>query len=152
MPELPEVETIKNELSPHIIGRRFTGVTVCDTKPVKQPSVEEFRRKLKGQSINDLERRGKYLIFRLSSGETLVIHLKMTGALLLNPKQPDGYARVIFRLDDGSQLAFTDRRRLGALWLLENELAVTGKLGPEPLAPEFTVETLAKRLHKRRHR
>lgn len=149
MPELPEVETIKKELSPHVISRRFTDIIVSDAKPVKQPSVEEFRRKLKGQSINDLERRGKYLIFRLSGGSVLVIHLKMTGALLLNPKQPDGYARVIFHLDDGSRLVFTDRRRLGALCLLENELAVTGKLGPEPLAPEFTVETLAKRLHKR---
>ncbi len=149
MPELPEVETIKKELSPHVIGRRFTDVIVCDAKPVKQPSVEEFRRKLIGQSINDLERRGKYLIFRLSSGKALVIHLKMTGALLLNPKQPDGYARVIFHLDNNSQLVFTDRRRLGALWLLENEQAVIGKLGPEPLTPELTVETLAKRLHKR---
>jgi formamidopyrimidine-DNA glycosylase len=149
LPELPEVETIKKELSPHVISRRFTDIIVSDAKPVKQPSVEEFRRKLKGQSINDLERRGKYLIFRLSGGSVLVIHLKMTGALLLNPKQPDDYARVIFHLDDGSRLVFTDRRRLGALCLLENELAVTGKLGPEPLAPEFTVETLAKRLHKR---
>ena len=149
MPELPEVETIKNELSPHIISRRFTDVTVCDAKPVKQPSVDEFRRKLTGQSINNLERHGKYLIFCLSSGSMLVIHLKMTGALLLNPKQPDGYARVIFHFDNHNQLVFTDRRRLGALWLLENELTVTGKLGPEPLAPEFTVQTLAKRLHKR---
>jgi len=149
LPELPEVETIKNELSAHIIGRRFTDIIVSDTKPVKQPSVEEFRRKLKGQSINDLERRGKYLIFRLSGGSVLVIHLKMTGALLLNPKQPDGYARVIFQLDNNNRLVFIDRRRLGALWLLENELTVTGKLGPEPLAPEFTVAILAKRLHKR---
>jgi formamidopyrimidine-DNA glycosylase len=149
LPELPEVETIKNELSPHVIGRRFTDVTICDAKPVKRPSVDEFRRGLIGQSINDLERRGKYLIFRISSGAALVIHLKMTGALLLNPEQTDRYARVIFRLDDGSQLVFTDRRRLGALWLLENEQAVIGKLGPEPLDPEFTAQTLAERLHKR---
>ncbi|MGB8706573.1 MAG: DNA-formamidopyrimidine glycosylase [Dehalococcoidia bacterium] len=149
MPELPEVETIKNELSAHIIGRRFTDIIVCDAKPVKQPSVEEFRSGLIGQSINDLERRGKYLIFRLSGDNVLVIHLKMTGALLLNPKQLDGYARVIFHLDNGSQLVFIDRRRLGALWLLENEQSVIGKLGPEPLAPSFTAETLAERLHKR---
>jgi len=149
LPELPEVETIKNELSPYLTGRKFADVTVNDAKPVKRPSVEEFRRKLIGQSINHLERRGKYLIFRLSSREALIIHLKMTGALLLNPRQPDGYARVIFHLDDGSQLVFTDRRRLGALWLLENEQAVTGKLGPEPLDPGFTVETLAERVCKR---
>jgi formamidopyrimidine-DNA glycosylase len=149
LPELPEVETIKDELSPHIIGRRFTDVTVCDAKPIKQPSVEEFRRKLIGQSINDLERRGKYLIFRLSNGKTLVIHLKMTGALLLNPKQLDGYARVIFQLDNNNRLVFIDRRRLGALWLVKNEQAIVGKLGPEPLTSEFTIETLTQRLHKR---
>ena len=146
MPELPEVETIRSELSPHIVGRQFTGVTVCDAKMVRQPSVKEFRRKLVGQRINGLERRGKYLIFRLSSGEALIIHLRMAGALLLNPEQTDHHSRVIFHLDNCSQLIFTDRRRLGAVWLLENEQAVTGKLGPEPLTPEFTAETLAKRL------
>jgi formamidopyrimidine-DNA glycosylase len=149
LPELPEVETIKNELFTHVIGRRFANVTVCDAKPVKQPSADDFRRGLIGQSIKGLERRGKYLIFHLSGGNALVIHLKMTGALLLNPKQPDGYARVIFHLDDGRRLVFTDRRRLGALWLLENEQAVVGKLGPEPLDMEFTVESLAERLCKR---
>lgn len=148
MPELPEVETIKSELSSHLIGRRFTDVTVRDAKPVKQPSVSDFQRGLVGQSITDLERRGKYLILHLSGGNALVIHLKMTGALLLNPEQTDG-ARVIFNLDDGSRLVFTDRRRLGALWLLEDEQTVVGKLGPEPLEMEFTVETLAGLLCKR---
>ncbi|MCJ7515326.1 MAG: DNA-formamidopyrimidine glycosylase [Dehalococcoidia bacterium] len=149
MPELPEVETIKNELSPHIIGRRFINITVCDAKPVKQPSVDDFRSKLAGQSINGLERRGKYLIFHLSSGNVLIIHLKMTGSLLLNPEQTDRYARIVFHLDDGGRLIFTDRRRLGAMWLLENELAVIGKLGPEPLDSEFTFQTLSERLSKR---
>jgi formamidopyrimidine-DNA glycosylase len=149
LPELPEVETIKNELSPYITGRRFTEVTVCDAKLVKQPSVDEFRRKLIGQCINRMERRGKYLIFRLSGGATLVVHLKMTGSLLLNPELKDRYARVIFHLDDGSRLIFNDRRRLGALWLLEDEQTVTGKLGPEPLDTEFTVDTLAERLRQR---
>ena len=148
MPELPEVETIRSELSPHIIGRRFTGVTVCDAKMVKQPSVKEFRRNLVEQKINSLERRGKYLIFRLSSGNVLIIHLKMSGALLLNPEQADRHARVIFDLDNSSHVVFTDRRRLGALWLVENEQSIIGKLGPEPLTPEFTAKTLAERLQK----
>jgi len=148
MPELPEVETIKSELYPHIIGRRFTEVTVLDAKLVRQPSAEEFRQKLTGQKINNLERRGKYLIFQLSSGEVLIIHLKMSGALLLNSEQADRHARVIFNLDNGSQVIFTDRRRLGALWLVENEQSIIGKLGPEPLTPEFTTKTLAERLQK----
>jgi formamidopyrimidine-DNA glycosylase len=148
MPELPEVETIKNELSPYLIGRRFTDVIFYDAKLVRQASVEEFRRKLIGEKINSLERRGKYLIFHLSGSIVLIIHLKMSGALLLNPEQTDRHARVIFQLDNGSQLIFTDRRRLGAIWVMENELPIIGKLGPEPLTPEFTAELLAKRLQK----
>jgi formamidopyrimidine-DNA glycosylase len=148
VPELPEVETIKSELSPHIIGNRFTGVTICDAKPVRQPSVEEFRKNLIGKRIISLKRRGKYLIFQLSGSVALVIHLKMSGALLLNSGQADRHTRVIFHFDNGSQLIFTDRRRLGSIWLTENEQLITGKLGPEPLTPEFTAETLTKRLHK----
>ena len=150
MPELPEVETIKNELSPCIVGWKFTGVTIHDAKLVRQPPVEEFRQKLLGQKVDSLQRRGKYLIFHLSGSEVLIIHLRMSGVLLLYPKQPDKYARVVFHLDNGSQLIFADRRRLGALWLVEEEQAIVGKLGPEPLAAEFTFETLARRLQKHR--
>ena len=89
MPELPEVETIRNELSPHIIGRRFTGIIIYGARLVRQPPVEELCQKLIGQRINSLNRRGKYLIFHLSSSEVLIIHLRMAGALLLNPEQPD---------------------------------------------------------------
>ena len=148
MPELPEVETIKNELAPHVVGRTFTGVTICDAKPIKQPAPEEFCRKLIGQRINSLERRGKYLIFHLSGGQVLIIHLRMTGALLLNPEQDDRYTRGIFHLDNGKQLVFTDRRRLGAIWLADDAKSVTHKLGPEPFDPHFSAETLAKLLQK----
>ena len=150
MPELPEVETIKNELSPHIIGQKFTSVTVYDARAVLQPSVEEFCQKVPGKKVKSIERRGKYLIFHLSSGQALIIHLRMSGALLLNPEQQDKYARVAFQLDSGSQLVFTDRRRLGVIWLVDDERAIVGKLGPEPLSLEFTDETLANRLQKHR--
>jgi formamidopyrimidine-DNA glycosylase len=149
MPELPEVETIKRELSPHLTSRRFTDITICDAKLIKNPAVAEFRRRLKGQTISGLERRGKYLIFRLLGGSTLVIHLKMTGSLLLNPNRTDRYARVIFDMDDGGRLVFTDRRRLGAIWLVTNEGAVIRKMGPEPLESSFTVESLATHLGRR---
>ena len=148
MPELPEVETIKNELSPHIIGSRFSKITVLDAKLVRCPSVEELCRQLVGQKINSLQRRGKYLIFHLSGGEVLIIHLKMSGSLLLNPEQLDRHARVIFDLDNGNRIIFTDRRRLGAVWLVENEQSIIGKLGPEPLTPAFTSHTLAERLQR----
>ncbi len=148
MPELPEVETIKNELSPQIIGRRFADVTVCDAKIVRNPSVEELCQKLTGQKINSLERRGKYLLFRLSGNEVLIVHLKMSGALLLSTEQTDRYARVIFHLDNGNRLIFTDRRRLGNIWLVKDERSIIGKLGTEPLNPEFTPKALAERLQK----
>ena len=150
MPELPEVETIKNELEPYITGRQFTSITVCDAKPLRQSSVEEFCHKLAGRRIERLKRRGKYLIFQLSSGEALIIHLRMTGTLLLNPEHPNRYVRLIFGLDDGSRLMFTDRRRLGVVWLAENEQSVVGKLGIEPLVSEFTADRFIGFLRKRR--
>jgi formamidopyrimidine-DNA glycosylase len=102
-----------------------------------------------GQQIKSLERRGKYLLFHLSSSQALIIHLRMTGALLLNPEQQDRYARVIFHFDDGSRLTFTDRRRLGAIWLTGDVKTITHKLGAEPLEAHFTAETLARLLRKR---
>ena len=88
MPELPEVETIKNELAACIVGKQFHDVTIYDDKPVRRPSPEEFHRRLIGQRIKSVGRSGKYLLFHLSNGNTLIIHLRMTGALLLNPKNP----------------------------------------------------------------
>ena len=87
MPELPEVETIKNELAPWVVGQSFTQVTILDTELVCGGSAEEVRRGLIGQKVESLERRGKYLIFHLSNGRSLIIHLRMTGSLLLNPKE-----------------------------------------------------------------
>jgi formamidopyrimidine-DNA glycosylase len=149
MPELPEVETIKNELEPHLVGRSFLEVSLGWPPLVKRPSPEEFCQQLTGQPVSRLGRRGKYLIARLGKG-ALIIHLRMTGALLLNPPQPDPWARACFRLDDGSELVFSDRRKLGALWLVEDEEEVVGKLGPDALAPDFTAQVLAQRLRGRK--
>jgi formamidopyrimidine-DNA glycosylase len=149
MPELPEVETIKNELLPRILGRQIVGVSVHDDKPIRRISSVEFSRKLRGQKINGLERRGKYLIFHLSKN-VLVIHLRMTGNLLFNPKKEDRFIRVVFHLDDGGKLVFSDRRRLGVMWLSEDEKEIVNKLGPEPLAPDFTSGILGQRLKGRK--
>ncbi|MFQ5825776.1 MAG: bifunctional DNA-formamidopyrimidine glycosylase/DNA-(apurinic or apyrimidinic site) lyase [Dehalococcoidia bacterium] len=149
MPELPEVETIKNELEPHLVGRSFSEVSLEWPPLVKHPSPEEFCHQLTGWHVTGLNRRGKYLIIRLEK-RALIVHLRMTGALLLNPPQPDPWARARFRLDDGSELVFSDRRKLGALWLVEDKKEVVGKLGPEPLAPSFTAGVLAQRLRGRK--
>ena len=151
MPELPEVETTKNELVPHIIGHRITGVTLFWDGVVRQPAVEEFCLRLMGQEITGVARRGKYLILSLSSGEALIIHLKMSGSLLIKPAsaQPDKYTRAILYLSNENQLQFRDPRKLGAIWLVEDKNTVIGKLGPEPLEADFTPQLLAQRLSKR---
>jgi len=148
MPELPEVETIKNELSPWVVGQSFTQVTIFDTKLVSGGSAERVRRGLIGQKVESLGRRGKYLIFHLSNGKSLIIHLRMTGVLLLNPKGVDCYARAVFHLSNGHRLVFSDRRRLGLIWLVDDTKAVVGKLGPEPLDESFTPDTLGQRLSR----
>jgi len=148
MPELPEVETVKNELAPHIIGRGISGVTLFWDGIVKKPSVEEFCSRLIGQKITKIERRGKYLILSLSGGGVLIIHLKMSGSLLLKP--PDRFTRAIIQLDGGTKIYFRDPRKFGAMWLVENKNTIITKLGPEPLEAEFTPEVLARRLSKRK--
>lgn len=150
MPELPEVETIKNELAPWIVGQSFTQVTILDEKLVESGSSEEVHRGLLGQKVESLKRRGKYLIFELSSGRSLIMHLRMTGSLLLNPREVDRYARAVFHLSNGNRLVFTDRRRLGRIWLVDDADAALGKLGPEPFCEGFSAEVLGQRLSRHR--
>ena len=153
MPELPEVETIVNDLRPELVGHRFTGVSISWPRMVLQPSASEFQRRLPGQLIKEIARRGKYLVFRLDSGEALILHLRMTGSLLLKRKgkrhsEPYSYITAIFGLDNGTELIFTDRRKLGTVSLVQNEAELDAKLGPEPLEPSFTTGVLTERLGK----
>jgi len=148
MPELPEVETIKNELSPWVVGQSFTEVTILDAKVVCGGSAEEVRRGLIGQKVESLDRRGKYLIFHLANSRSLIIHLRMTGVLLLNPRGVENYARAGFHLSNGHRLVFSDLRRLGLIWLVDDANTVVGKLGPEPLDESFTPGILGQRLSR----
>ena len=151
MPELPEVETIKNELLPYIVGHRVTGVTLFWEGIVRQPSVQEFYSRLIGQRITGIGRRGKYLIFGLSSAEALIIHLRMTGSLLLKPASAelDKFIRAILYLDNETGVYFRDPRKFGAMWLVEDENTIVGKLGAEPLEADFTPQLLAQHLNNR---
>ena len=153
MPELPEVETIVNDLRPRIEGRRFTSVSIYCPEMVHHTSVEELKRRLPGQVIKEIARRGKYLIFRLSSGAALIIHLRMTGSLLLRRKgeqrtESGPYVRAVFSLDNSTELLFTDRRKLGTISLVKDESEEIGKLGPEPFDSSFTSKALAERLSR----
>ncbi len=152
MPELPEVETVKNELTPHIIGRKLTGITFFWEGIVKQIPAAEFRSRLIGQEITGLDRHGKYLVFTLSGDDLMVMHLKMSGSLLVSrdAAEPPKYTRAIIHLDEGTNIIFRDPRKFGAMWLVGDRRTITDKLGPEPLEADFTPAVLAQRLHARK--
>ncbi len=142
MPELPEVETIRNELLPYVLGCTITGVDLFWERIVRKPSLEEFRSRIVGQRIDGISRRGKYLFFNLGGGGVLVMHMKMTGSLLVDPSDTR-FTRAILYLDNGAALHFWDPRKFGVMWLDSNDSAVSAKLGPEPLDDGFTPEVLA---------
>ena len=132
MPELPEVETIKRDLEKVILGKKITEVYVRNSTVIRQPSVLGFKKGLKGARIKNILRRAKVLILELSSGRSLVIHLRMTGQLVY----PGGSknSRVAFHLSDGKILDFNDQRLFGELRLLDDwhSLKFIQGLGPEP--------------------
>ena len=152
MPELPEVETIRNELIPYIVGHKLAGITLFWEGIVKKPSVEDFRSRLVGQKITGLARQGKYLIIGLTSDDLLVLHLKMSGSLLLSQDSspPPKYTRAIIHMDKGINVFFRDPRKFGAMWLVKDSGSVTGRLGPEPLEADFTPQVLSQRLKNRK--
>jgi formamidopyrimidine-DNA glycosylase len=150
MPELPEVETIKNELLPYVIGRSISGVTLFWERMLRQPSLAEFYCRISGQKITRITRRGKYLIFSLSSGDFLIIHLKMSGSLLIGKDTPPRYTRAAIHLDDGTSIFFRDPRKFGKMQLVVDISVILNKLGPEPLESDFTPQLLAQRLSKRK--
>lgn len=150
MPELPEVETIKNGLAPRVVGRRILRANLPWPGQVRRPSPDEFRRDIAGQIVEGVRRRGKYLIVDLSGPLTLVVHLKMTGCLLVRPweAEPLPHTRAILCLDNSTSIHFLDQRKFGGMWLVENESQVVGRLGIEPLDHAFGAEALRELLRK----
>ncbi len=156
MPELPEVETIRAKLEPHLVGRRFDRVEIADSRLVRPFEPPVVAAELEGERVSALERRGKYLIVRFESGRALLIHLRMTGSLRHaagGALGEDAYRRAVVRLDDGSDVAYRDVRRFGTWLLLEpGELDpyLGDRVGVEPLGRAFTSRRLAHRLEHRR--
>jgi len=156
MPELPEVETIVRTLrrgngaSP-LPGQRIERVTIRWPRHIAKPSVGSFRRRIRDRDIIDVRRRGKYFVFPLDHG-TLLIHLRMSGDLQLTERgTPSGpYDRTVFHLKSGQQLRFSDARKLGKVFLLDDPETLLGKLGPEPLDADFTPRVLSARLASHR--
>ena len=160
MPELPEVETIVRGLRAPLVGRQVTGVRVgwenlvARPRPelAEGPAVEEFERGLVGQRILGLKRRGKYLVFALSGGGSLIVHLRMTGRLMIKDSgdELDKHDHLIFELDDGRELRFNNVRKLGRVYLVDDEDEIVGELGPEPLDDDFAAADFAALLSVRR--
>jgi formamidopyrimidine-DNA glycosylase len=162
MPELPEVETYVRELTPDLRGRTVTGVVIRWPRIIAAPGPDEFTRDIVGQRFASFGRRGKYMRFGLvrsshgageeESGDTLIVHLRMTGKLQIRAggAEPGKHTHLILDLDDGRQLHYTDPRKFGRIWLVPDPEPVFYKLGPEPLGDEFTPAAFAARLHGRR--
>jgi formamidopyrimidine-DNA glycosylase len=156
MPELPEVESVRMQLEPALVGRRFERVTIDDARLVRPYDPAEVAAELEGERVEAVERRGKYLVVRFESGRVLLIHLRMTGSLLHAPGgslPDDPHQRAVVNLDDGSDVAYRDVRRFGT-WLLlepgEAEPYLGARVGDEPLDALFTAARLGQRLADRR--
>ena len=151
MPELPEVENIRLTISPRLLGRKIAGIEIYIGRVIKWPAVEDFAQGLSGSTITGISRRGKYLIFNLDNQRFLVVHLRMTGALIISPEQPP-YSRIKFALSDGGCLWYTDVRTLGTLHLLnqgENIIKGLQTLGPEPFRGQLKRQYFAAALKNR---
>ena len=148
MPELPEVETICRSLRCHVEGNIIRDVEVRLSRMVKCPSPEDFRAILVGRKIHSLERRAKYMLFHVTDGWVLVIHLRMTGRLCYvhQGSVRDAYTRIVFHLNNGDALTYADTRTLGTLYAIKSDeiWRISGlvNMGPEPLSASFTVAYL----------
>jgi formamidopyrimidine-DNA glycosylase len=147
VPELPEVETIRRQLAPALTGRRIQSVRVLDPRWCEPAPPEAIEDALKGRVIEEVGRRGKYLILSLEDDVHLVMHLRMTGNLLIaNDDEEPAHLRVDIRLDDGKRLLFVDVRRFGTGDVLLGGDALAdyfgSRLGVEPLSADFTADAL----------
>jgi len=154
MPELPEVETIRRGLAEAVRGRRIVGIrmTPAGERLLRGVPTEAFLARVRGRRIDDIRRRGKYLLFALDDGATFVAHLRMTGRFEVEPGDaPDGpFFRAALQLDDGRELRWRDARRFGTWAICDEPAALDARLGPEPLDEDFTIDRLAGALAGRR--
>jgi formamidopyrimidine-DNA glycosylase len=142
MPELPEVETIRRQLAPHVEGRTIAHAEILDLRWTRPDPVGPVRDRLTGARVQRLERRGKYLIWALSDDAHLLMHLRMTGTLLYDPDPEPLHTRVRLALDDGHRVVYVDPRRFGTGLLLAGAEAraayLAARLGAEPFTAAFT--------------
>jgi formamidopyrimidine-DNA glycosylase len=145
VPELPEVETIRRHLAPYVEGLTLDRLEILDARWCLPLAPDELSAALEGRRVERLSRRGKYLVFELEDDAYLLLHLRMTGTLLVDPPGAPPYVRVWMRLGDRA-VAFTDPRRFGtgelALGPEALEAFFAARLGVEPLSDAFTTAHL----------
>ena len=156
MPELPEVETVRRVLESQLKGRSIQKITVENPCVIARPGADEFCSLLTGQGIAALSRRGKFLILKLESGDRVILHLRMTGCLLVAPPEypAEKHTHLRLHLSDGNELRFSDMRRFGRFWLIRKGESDTysgiDKLGLEPFDTGLDAEYLRAHFGKSR--
>lgn len=146
MPELPEVETVRRQLEPVLIGHAIRDLWVSPDAPalIRGLTLEQFRDGVLGRPVLGVRRRGKWLILQLADDLAFIIHLRMTGRILVRAPNdpPDPFMRARITLDNGLELRWCDVRKFGTWNLAVNLAEVTGSMGPEPLSPEFSAAAI----------
>ena len=156
MPEMPEVETIRRIIEPQLAGQTILAVSVGNPQIIAYPDAALFTGRLTGQTVQGMSRRGKFLTIHFESGDRVVVHLRMTGQLLVMPEDEpiEKHTHLTVELSGGKQLRYIDVRRFGRFWYLQaaEEDCVTGqgKLGLEPLDAALTPLYLKQKLGKRK--
>lgn len=162
MPELPEVETVRRGLAPVVEGEVIAQARV-NRPDLRWPFPDRMAERLTGQRVERLRRRSKYILADLSGGETLIVHLGMTGRMLISGAPvgvfhhehpaPEKHDHVVLDLDSGARVTFNDPRRFGAMDLIDtlraDEHWLLSELGPEPLGNAFNEDYLVARLKGR---
>lgn len=152
MPELPEVESTVRRLRPEIIGQKISDCQLSWARTVVTHTAGELRKLLKGAYIQEISRRGKYIIIALSTKDFLLVHLRMSGHLEIRSEISlrEPHDRLIISFESKSILAFNDPRKFGKIHLLKDPQEILFKLGPEPTDTIVTAEFLYQRLRKKK--
>lgn len=156
MPEMPEVEIIRRIIEPQIKGQKIRNVRINHAQIIAYPEEGLFVQSLTGQTVKNMTRRGKFLTVHFESGDRLVLHLRMTGQLLVTPATylEEKHTHLIAELSGGNQIRYIDVRRFGRFWFLKTDEkdTVTGqdKLGVEPLEDGLTADYLQERMGERK--
>lgn len=169
MPELPEVETIVRSLRnavdlafsnspnlkdrPGVVSRKIADVEANWQRSIAEPDAVSFCHRIHGQTIMDVQRRGKFIVFQFDD-DWMLIHLRMSGDIRVESRLGNPlllHDRVVFNFTDDARMVFNDTRKFGRVWLVKDAHSVLERLGPEPLSPDLTVASFHQSLlrHKR---